>query len=69
MDLYQLISYPLYAGGILQVALGIALLKRADQLDRAMRAAALLFFSAALFALFQGRGTNRGALHGIYPTH
>ena len=67
MDLYQLISYPLYAGGILQVALGIALLKQADRRDRAMRAGAVLFFSAACFTLLtavsytlesQGRGYN-----------
>jgi PAS domain S-box-containing protein len=66
MDQYQIISYPLYAGGVLEVLLGIALLKQAPR-DRARRAAATLFFSAAGFVLFtaisytlesQGRSFN-----------
>ncbi len=49
MDLYHLISYPLYAGGILEVILGLALLRQAPGGSRAMRAGALLYFSAAVF--------------------
>jgi PAS domain S-box-containing protein len=51
MDIYQIISYPLYAGGILEVIFGIALLKQAPRNDRAMLAGALLFFAAAGFVL------------------
>jgi PAS domain S-box-containing protein len=51
MDLYQIISYPLYAGGILEVIFGIALLKQAPRRDRAMLAGAILFFSAAAYVL------------------
>jgi PAS domain S-box-containing protein len=51
MDLYQIVSYPLYAGGILEVLFGIALFRHAPRRDRAMTAAALLFFAAAGFIL------------------
>lgn len=51
MDLHQIISFPLYAGGILQIILGFSLLKRAPRVSRSMRAVAGLFFSAAVFAL------------------
>ncbi|HSQ77999.1 MAG TPA: PAS domain S-box protein [Nitrospirota bacterium] len=52
MDLHQIISYPLYAGGILEIILGIALLKKAPRQGRAMKACARLFFAAAAFVLF-----------------
>jgi PAS domain S-box-containing protein len=52
MDLHQIISYPLYAGGILDIILGIALLKKAPRQGRAIRACAGLFFFAAAFVLF-----------------
>jgi len=52
MDLYQVISYPLYAGAVLEIILGIALLKQAPRASRAKRACAGLFFSAAAFLLF-----------------
>jgi len=52
MDLYQIISYPLYVGAVLEAILGIALLKQAPRQSRALRGAAILFFSSALFALF-----------------
>ena len=51
MDLYQVISYPLYAGAVLQIILGIALLKQAPRKSRAKRACAGLFFAAAAFLL------------------
>lgn len=51
MDLYQAISYPLYVGGILEVILGIALLRNAPLKSRASRACAALFFFAAAFVL------------------
>ncbi len=52
MDLHQIISYPLFAGGILDIILGIALLKRAPRQGRAIRACAGLFFFAAVYVLF-----------------
>jgi len=52
MDLHQIISYPLYAGGILDIILGIALLKKAPRQSRAKQACAGLFFFAAAFVLF-----------------
>lgn len=51
MDLHQIISYPLYAGGILEIILGIALLKKAPRQGRAMQACAGLFFASAAFIL------------------
>jgi PAS domain S-box-containing protein len=51
MDLHHIISYPLYAGGALEIILGIALLKKAPRRDRAMQACAGLFFFAAAFVL------------------
>ena len=51
MDLHLIISYPLYAGGILEIILGIALLKKAPRQGRAMQACAGLFFAAAAFVL------------------
>ncbi len=67
MDLHQIISYPLYAGGVLEIILGIALLKKAPRQGRAIQACAGLFFAAAAFVLFtaisysleaEGRGYN-----------
>ena len=49
LDLYQLIRYPLYAGGVLEVILGTAILKQST--SRAMRACAALFFFLACFVL------------------
>jgi len=51
MDLYQIISYPLYAGAVLQIILGIALLKQELRKSRAKLACAGLFFAAAAFVL------------------
>ena len=51
MDLHQIISYPLYAGGVLEIILGIALLKKAPRQGRAMQACAGLYFAAAAFVL------------------
>lgn len=51
MNLYQAISFPLYVGGILEVILGMALLKQAPRRSRAMRACAVLFFASAAFVL------------------
>jgi PAS domain S-box-containing protein len=52
MDLYQIISYPLYAAGLLEIILGIILLKKSPLRSRAMQACAALFFFAAAFVLF-----------------
>jgi PAS domain S-box-containing protein len=51
LDLYQIISYPLYAGGALGVILGTALLKQSTRQSRAMRACAALFFVVAAYVL------------------
>jgi PAS domain S-box-containing protein len=51
MNLYQAISFPLYVGGVLEIILGIALLKKTPRKSRAMRACAALFFAAAAYVL------------------